>query len=243
VDERELEPHRPIVLVDPHRAMVAGGGDTTASSTEPWWSGDATQLSLLEIAAAAGLPVAVVPHCGESVRREFERRRGKGSVPRKERRGERFPSRVYPAADAAWIEALLEEEHERRRRRHSGCAGANTPLAKRQTKRSRNQLCDGCGPASKRRKGSPPGATVLLGHRVRSAAGPQWSESEVLLLVEGVPDGQLDAVDDEQGCTIAFRLAKWGHGTALAALAERGVDLNARTTPEGRTPLHAAALQ
>ena len=34
---------------------------------EPWWSGEPSLLSLLEIAAAAGLPASTAQHCGKQV--------------------------------------------------------------------------------------------------------------------------------------------------------------------------------
>lgn len=49
-------------------------GPTTGSAVsdehdeESWWSGDPSQLSLLEIAAAAGIPVSTAQHCGKEVR-------------------------------------------------------------------------------------------------------------------------------------------------------------------------------
>ena len=46
---------------------TAGSAVSDEQDEESWWSGDPSQLSLLEIAAAAGIPVSTAQHCGKEV--------------------------------------------------------------------------------------------------------------------------------------------------------------------------------
>lgn len=203
---------------------------TTRSGPEEfdsWWTGEPSQLSLLEIAAAAGLPASVAPECGKAVCIEYGRRHGKSSkMMPKELRGEPFPSRVYPVADICWVRELLREHAQKRQQRL--CKEAAVAEGS----------CSSA-PDSEPRGTEP--CTPLLTHRIGSANGP-WSSCEALKLVEAIPPAQLDA-SDTHGCTAAHRLAKWGYSSALEALADRGANLDARTYSSGRTPLMAAILQ
>ena len=82
--------------------------------------------------------------------------------------------------------------------------------------------------------------SVLLTHRIGSARGP-WTAREAAQLAGAVPAAQINATDHD-GCTAAYRLAKWGYSSAVAELVDRGANLDAQTQ-SGRTPLMAATLQ
>ena len=235
---------------------------------EPWWSGDPSHRSLLEIAAAAGVPVSTARDCGKRVCRQFERRYGTNALLPKELRGEPSPSRVYPAADVCWIQQLLMEHARKRAQQHReeattarrcpcSCASSSTAAgvqsrggaaSGRHKRRLDHPQCECCTPGQarcKRLKASASSSTsaavlVLLAHRIGSAHGP-WNPAEAVELARAVPAAQINAADKD-GCTAAYRLAKWGYRAAVAALADRGASLDARTR-SGRTPLMAATLQ
>ena len=233
---------------------------------ELWWTGDPSHRSLLEIAAAAGIPVSTARDCGKKVSRQFERRYGTNALLPKELRGEPSPSRVYPAADVCWIQQLLMEHAREREQQHRedatsaprcpSCAYPTTttywqskrgaPCGRR--KRRLDPQCECWAPGDEalyKRMRAPSGSIsaallMLLAHRIGSAHGP-WSPAEAVQLAGAVPAAQIDA-SDQDGCTAAYRLAKWGYSAAVAALADRGANLDARTR-SGRTPLMAATLQ
>ena len=176
-------------------------------------------------------------------------------------RGEPVPSRVYPAADTCWIQQLLSE-HSRRRaqqQREKAIATARCPACGHSStttryragrgckRRLQNPQCECCasGPAiSKRRKlrssSTRAPASVLLTHRIGSAYGP-WTPTEAVELAGAVQAEEVNATDHD-GCTAAYRLAKWGYTSAVAELAAQGANLDAQTR-SGRTALMAATLQ
>lgn len=223
-------------------------GPRTVGPRRPAWTGDSSWLSLLEIAAAHGLPVGSARHCGEAVRTEFQRRRAASEesrsalkeahrLPRmKESRGEGFPVGVYPAVDVPWIVELME------RQSGDGCAGCSGEGAQRQQRLwKRARQCDDCAAGARPTKRGPAaaGAAVLLAPCVASAAGP-WTAAVARRLAVAVPAHEADA-GDTQGCSSAtHRLAKWGYTEALQALLDKGANVDGRT-PDGRTPLMAAA--
>ena len=200
---------------------------------------------------------------GPQVCLQFERRYGRSALPPKQMRGEPARSRVYPAADTCWIQQLLSEHARRRAQQQREKAIATCPapcptcghssttrsyrLGRGCKRRMNNPQCACCasGPAISKRHKSRSSSTraaglVLLTHRIGSACGP-WTPSEAVELAGAVQPGQVNDTDHD-GCTAAYRLAKWGYSSAVAELAAQGANLDAQTR-SGRTPLMAATLQ
>jgi hypothetical protein len=228
------------------------------------WTGDTSHRSLLEVAAAHGLPLAVVPRCGVTVRAEWSRRHPSQqqalALRQKEFRGEMHRVVVYPAGDVAWIAKLLHRESQ------GCCLGCGEQLLHgtgqgqwgRRKKRRAVLPCCRCEecvvaaqPTAKRRKGSAScvamqqqeqaGIAALLSPQPASASGP-WSAAVAVQLAEGVSATEVHVVD-ALGYSAAHRLAKWGYTEALRVLVDKkGAGVDTRTTEGGRTALMAAGI-